>query len=112
MNALLDACDMLAGTSPDVNGNGRPAECDECSIDADCDDTVFCNGTENCANGTCRSAGDPCVGQGLTCNEASRACVCLIDTDCDDGLFCTGIETCIDGACMPGAKPCISEGLA
>ena len=76
-----------------------------CVDDPDCDDGVFCNGSETCVDGTCQPGTDPCPGQ--MCDEANDACAdCLIDPDCDDGLFCNGDETCIDGTCQPGTDPC------
>ena len=70
----------------------------ECSVDADCDDGKFCNGTETCVGGSCQSGGDPCPGQG--CDEGSDACVscsgnkasCSVNGDC-----CSG--NCKDGTC-------------
>jgi hypothetical protein len=59
----------------------------ECTVDADCDDTAFCNGAETCNAGTCQP-GTP--------------------VDCDDGLFCNGEEVCdeVDDSCVPGPAPC------
>ncbi|NNJ63959.1 MAG: hypothetical protein HKP16_00215, partial [Xanthomonadales bacterium] len=59
----------------------------ECTVDADCDNGLYCDGAETCNAGTCE-AGTPPV--------------------CDDGLFCNGTETCNEGtdSCDPGASPC------
>ena len=84
-----------------------------CSIPADCDDGVFCNGVEDCVSGSCQ-AGTPINcddGVGCTvdfCNEGTQ--LCEHDPDdgaCDNGVFCDGAETCnlvLD--CQAGSDPC------
>ncbi len=84
-----------------------------CTVDPDCDDGLFCNGTETCVAGNCTpgtapdcsGASDQCnVG---VCNEATDTC----DPDsaskeglgCDDGQFCTTGETCMAGVCGGGS---------
>jgi hypothetical protein len=65
-----------------------------CETNEDCDDGVFCNGLEECDNGTCSSPGDPCVGDELLCDEDSATCVeCITDDNCTEGLYCD------DGIC-------------
>ena len=61
-----------------------------CSSDAECDDGLFCTGTETCNSGTCSSSGDPCGG-GTTCNEATDSCdaaACDNDGSCEAGEDC------------------------
>jgi hypothetical protein len=108
-----------------------------CVNAADCDDGIFCNGTETCVERTCQQGSNPCADDGLfcngqetcneendscghagnpcqsnlTCDEERDACVgCLEDSECDDGLFCNGVETCADGICRNGTSPC-AEGV-
>jgi lysyl endopeptidase len=79
-----------------------------CSTDTECNDGLFCSGTESCVSGTCQSSGDPC-GSGTTCNEASDTCdvpACSTNGDCDDGQWCNGMETCSGGTCQAGNDPC------
>ena len=45
-----------------------------CSMDADCDDGLFCNGSEICRQGMC-VAGDPACAADETCDEDSDQCV-------------------------------------
>ena len=45
----------------------------ECVVDADCDDNVFCNGTEKCINGTCVNGQNPC-GEEQVCKEGLQQC--------------------------------------
>ena len=45
----------------------------ECVVDADCDDKVFCNGTEKCINGTCVNGQNPC-GEEQVCKEGLQQC--------------------------------------
>ena len=71
-----------------------------------CDDGLFCNGTEVCdGEGYCAPGEPPCPGQ--ACDEINDVCVeCLTNQDCSDGLFCNGAEICNAGVCMPGTDPC------
>ena len=93
----------------EVVGCVAPAEC---TIDADCDDTLFCTGAETCGNdGLCVAGpGDPCESL-ETCNEGTDSCgvasACVENADCDDILYCTGVETCVGGVCVDGqGNPC------
>ncbi len=99
--------DLVIGncTGTRVYINKAPAGC---GGPAECSDGLFCNGVEDCVGNVCQPGpGDPCVGLGQLCDEATDACVdCLVDGDCDDGLFCTGTETCVAGACQSGTPPC------
>jgi hypothetical protein len=53
-------------------------ECCTCSSPAQCDDGVFCNGSESCESSICTPGGSPCVdGNPCTtdsCNEAGGSC--------------------------------------
>ncbi len=75
-----------------------------CSATVDCDDGMFCNGSETCPfdGGVCTPGTEPCL-SGELCNEATDTCVdCLEDVDCDDGNPCNGAEWCAAGLCVPG----------
>lgn len=74
--------------------------CVECLDEGDCNDDLFCNGTEVCVAGSCQ-AGLPSCPPLAICDEASDECLCSSDADCDDGLFCNGVETCgsFSGTC-------------
>lgn len=83
----------------------------ECSIDSDCDDSLFCNGVEACQSGMC-SAGTVvnCLGSGQCntafCDEASDSCIIQPSNEglsCSDGLFCNAGETCQSGVCTGGS---------
>lgn len=51
--------------------------CQHANSEDPCNDAVFCNGADTCASGTCSAhAGDPCVVQGLACDESADACIC------------------------------------
>ncbi|MEZ6086182.1 MAG: hypothetical protein R3E58_20035 [Phycisphaerae bacterium] len=43
-NGIGDAADIAGGFSDDLNANNIPDECDECVVDGDCDDGLYCNG--------------------------------------------------------------------
>jgi cysteine-rich repeat protein len=83
----------------------------ECTVDGDCQDELFCNGSETCDGaGVCQPGTDPCTAE-ETCDEVNDVCLeCTVDADCDDGEYCNGSETC-DGAgvCQPGTDPCTAE---
>jgi hypothetical protein len=86
-------CDEATDTCSDAAPcpNGTDAECDDgnlCTTDTcvelqcvntavDCDDDLFCTGTESCdaATGACVSTGDPCDPDTQACDEATDSCV-------------------------------------
>ena len=83
-----------------------------------CDDGLYCNGSDSCADGTCsvHDGTNPCPGPdgdadcSESCNEASHACDGA-DPDsspCDDEQDCTSDDMCHGGVCEgePG-----NEGL-
>ncbi len=83
-----------------------------CTMDADCDDGVFCNGFEACDTGVCvrgpacdddnPCTNDICVEATLTCqNEPIAGAL-----PCDDGIFCNGTESCQAGSCVSDDPPC------
>ncbi len=53
-----------------------------CVVDADCDDGLWCNGSETC-NGGCEAGSDPCPDQ--SCDEVNKVCGCTIDDDFEAG---------------------------
>jgi len=46
---------------------------DACGNDQECDDHVFCNGTETCSGGACQLGTPPCP-SGVPCDEANHRC--------------------------------------
>ena len=91
---------------PDV----QPDNCNStCSNDAECDDSLFCNGAEFCDFGTC-TANSPvdcndfvaCTAD--SCNEITDSCDNIAtDAVCDNELFCDGLEFCNpDVGCQDG----------
>ncbi len=44
----------------------------QCSVPADCDDGLYCNGAETCAGGFCQAGTDPCAP--LACDEVNDTC--------------------------------------
>ncbi len=81
-----------------------------------CDDGLYCNGTDQCASGTCTAhAGDPCPGVDAdadcseSCEETTDDCTAFDapGAACDDGKFCTRIDACTQaGTCEGTATPC------
>jgi len=72
-----------------------------CINSAQCDDGLFCNGSEICdAFGTCQSGAAPCTNPGLpVCDEGADLCrECLNAGHCDDGNDCT-TDSCVLFTC-------------
>jgi hypothetical protein len=73
----------------DTDGDELGDACDECSVDEDCDDGLYCNGIEFCVGGVyCQNGTTPCPA--------------------DDGLYCNGTESCDEGndQCENSGDPC------
>ena len=90
-----------------------------CSVDADCDDGAYCNGTEVCNAGTCEAGTAISCDDGVsctddTCNEATDSCDnSANDSNCDNGLFCDGAETCdAVNDCQAGTAPNCDDGVS
>ncbi len=92
-----------------------------CTTDSQCDDGLFCNGSERCVDSKCQagpapdcsSLDGPCT-KGV-CNEHAAQCETQDlpqGTACDDGLFCTVDTTCDDhGQCQGGSpRDCSASG--
>jgi len=91
-----------------------------CTVNADCDDGLWCNGAEICdVNGNCQSSAAPCEDDGLFCNgvegcdEINDQCTNSGNPCPDDGVFCNGNETCNEGndTCDHSGDPCTNDGL-
>ena len=89
-----------------------------CTGNQDCDDGLFCNGTETCVDGSCVAGIDPCPDDGLWCNgdagcdEVSDLCIPGEPRCQDDGLFCNGDESCDENndQCLQSNLPCPDDG--
>ncbi len=113
--------------TPD-SGNGTPPIVDmgayeykaTCDLPGDCDDGLFCNGTESCVSGFCQP------GAPVECSHLNDQCnvgVCDDDLDecvkepanelqpCDDGAFCTVNESCTGGVCGGGSTRDCDDGV-
>jgi len=115
------------GTPPDCAAGGEV--CDEnavpvamcvppCSVDADCNDDIACNGVEVCGlDGVCTSPGNPCGSAGATCLE--HMCIdggpgifglaCESDVDCGGVLGWCGFSGpyCKPGRCCSNDRSLI-----
>jgi hypothetical protein len=110
-------CDTTTGTGA-ANIDTVPFQVDFvptsacCAADANCDDSLICNGSETCdpMSNTCGAGTPPVCGLGGAdpqCN--SPACVdpggCTVqplpdNTSCDDGVFCSLPDSCQSGVCV------------
>jgi hypothetical protein len=92
----------------------------KCEIDEECDDLIFCNGTEVCSNGYCEknhdaipcpASIDPCMPN--ICDEKTKSCG---QQASPDGFYCGNTENlcfdgmrCFEGKCVEsGPKDCSS----
>jgi len=90
-----------------------------CVIDADCNDGLYCNGTETCNAGSCQ-AGTAVVCNDLvsctvdSCNEGTDSCdFTPNDSLCSNGLFCDGSETCSATlGCQAGTPVVCNDGIS
>ncbi len=89
-----------------------------CTVNAECDDGLFCNGAETCVAGSCQAGTPPNCDDGVSCtvdscDEVGDTCVNTADDNlCDNGLFCDGTETCdpvLD--CQAGTAPNCDDGV-
>lgn len=130
--------DIPSGDASDVVID-RP-EGGRCVRNADCDDGVFCNGTELCTAGACTrglpvQCDDRVACTRDSCNEVTRACDaipdntrcmapatcdrfrdcvntrCQNDGECDNGDVCDGLETCVAGTCQAGLALRCDDGI-
>jgi len=92
--------------------------CVGCVVDADCDNGLFCDGTETCDAGTCSAGTPPLVDDGVACTDDScdEATDAVVNTPnatlCDNGAFCDGSEIC-DAllGCEAGTPPTLDDGV-
>ncbi len=89
-----------------------------CVSDSDCDDGLFCSGSEVCREGFCAKGvpvvctvddGVPCTDS--VCDEATQGCVQRPnDAKCDDGVFCNGQERCSASSGCQASGPVACPG--
>lgn len=69
-----------------------------CSLDDQCQDTLFCNGAETCVGSSCVRPGNPC-GAGTTCVEEIDACL----TTCPAQQVCKTPDSVTQSQCLGSA---------
>ena len=69
--AMADSCDDGNACTDDTCGSY--GICEYSNNTASCDDGLYCNGVDTCADGSCSHSGDPCLAS-ETCNEDSDTC--------------------------------------
>jgi hypothetical protein len=116
---MIAAKDTTGFTLADAAGLAEyTIECG-CTINAECDDSVFCNGAEVCdQTGHCTDGSAPCDDDGQFCNgeescdEPNAQCQSTAAPCDDDGVFCNGPESCNerDDSCESLDDPCADDG--
>lgn len=93
-NSTSRSCYNIPPTPCAYGCNTTSDTCFECSLDAHCDDGIFCNGQETCVNNTCQIPA-PLVCPG-GCNETTNECYeCSQTSDCSTPyLPCYGGNKC------------------
>ncbi len=89
-----------------------------CSVPADCDDGLYCNGAEDCVGGTCVAGAAVDCNDGIactvdSCNEVTDSCDNIADNGyCDNGAYCDGVETChVTLGCQAGTAVNCDDGV-
>jgi hypothetical protein len=111
------SCDVTVEVSDGIKGDSDvfTIAVQECILNSDCEDGLFCSGVDTCSAGTCVHAGDPCPGPDAdadcaeSCDEVADSCTAADPNGsaCDDSLFCNGADTCDGGVCGSHAgDPC------
>jgi hypothetical protein len=106
-NGVLDSCDLAAGTSVDVDGSGRPDECEDCNANRVLDSIDIAAGT----SADCQGDGTPDECQvlgGFDCNSDGIPDECqLAGADCngndtlDSCDLAAGTSADVDGTGIP-----------
>ncbi len=110
----LDELELI-GDEPDITEDEPP----ECLQDQECDDGLFCNGSELCIQESCVPGTSPVLEDDIPCTrdtcdeELDRVLHAPINALCDNGLFCDGDEIC-DAfiGCLPGSPPTTDDGVS
>lgn len=98
-----DACVVAAGCTP------------RCTIDADCDDGVFCTGVETCPAGVCDPGVPPDCDDGIACtvdacDSMSDACGSVADDmACEPTEICSETWDCVTFPPPVGLMGCTSD---
>src|SRR6516162_9256306 len=112
MSRLLLSLALLLGCNNTVTTS--------CNGDTECDDGVFCNGTETCDTGShkCKAGTPPMCDDSLACthdicNELSKACDHFgVDSECATGQLCDPkggcIPSCVTATCT---SQCTAAGF-
>jgi hypothetical protein len=120
IDCTVDACDEESDACQNVpDDDACPAGqvCDAqqgcvggpCSTDGDCDDGLYCNGTETCQAGSCIPGSSVTCDDSVyctddSCDETGDACEFVPNNaNCDDSVYCNGEETCdAETGCLDG----------
>ncbi len=112
-------CDDGVGCTNDICREGIDS-CDNVVDNGNCDNGLFCDGTEIChPTNDCQAGTAPNCDDGVSCtNDICREGIdrcenAVDDSNCDNGLFCDGAETCdAVNDCEAGAAPTIDDGVS
>jgi hypothetical protein len=117
---LLFACGGDDSTPPSDAAVDAVADAParECTGNADCDDGLYCNGSETCVDNVCAPGDAPAIDDGIDCTidtcdeDADRGSNAPDNAACDDGLYCNGIESCdLVTGCVSNDAPVLDDGV-
>lgn len=77
----------------------------DCTVPADCDDGLFCNGVEDCVGGFCEDGTPPCTGVDQSCDEGTDSCVCSAAGP--ELADLSWFASCLDGPGLPVDDNCL-----
>lgn len=116
------------GTYVGLGAYFMSAQSGGCETNSDCDDGIFCNGSEICDSGSCLAGTDPCPGQ--SCDEQIDSCFTPTPTPtptpspspiptptppptCNNNGVCEGDETCDNcpNDCISGSGSSCGNGI-
>jgi hypothetical protein len=129
----VETCNVTTGcghgTAPDCSDavhctvdscNETTDACDNLPKDEECDDHLFCTGTETCDPvADCQPGTPPDCADNVDCtvdwcNEGADSCAhAPNDSVCHDGIFCDGKESCDPTkGCQSGPTPACDDGVS
>jgi len=103
MHTPVDGMCTGAGEHCDTTRGCTTMTMSHCSVDGDCDDHHYCNGTEHCAGGLCAP------GTTVDCDDGNP---CTVDSCSETLMHCSYMTTCDSGIVMMDTGPVCTPFVA